>query len=157
VIHFADALLRVSALYRPIHGVIAHSFGTAGVTAALSRGFVSERVVFVAPVAHFQTFWDRFCDGLGISEEVWARTVAWAEAWLDVRFADVIPLNLAPKMSAPMLVLHDADDREVLIEDGVALAAAWPGAKVRKSERLGHNRILRDPATIAAAVSFLGG
>ena len=37
----------------------------------------------------------------------------------------------------------------------MALAAAWPGAGLVTTQDLGHVRILRDPAVVEAAVSFV--
>jgi pimeloyl-ACP methyl ester carboxylesterase len=60
-------------------------------------------------------------------------------------------------MEIPLLVLHDADDREVPFEEGAALAARWRGAVLRESHGLGHNRILRDPEIGVALTEFLLG
>jgi len=47
-------------------------------------------------------------------------------------------------MAVPLLVLHDAGDREMSFEEGVELAARGPRAELRRTEGLGHLRILRD-------------
>jgi hypothetical protein len=48
-----------------------------------------------------------------------------------------------------------ASDRYVPFDQGVLVAAAWPDARLKNTEGLGHNRILRDPDVIAAAAGFL--
>jgi pimeloyl-ACP methyl ester carboxylesterase len=90
-----------------------------------------------------------------MSDRVRRKLTADAEAWLGVRFDEAAPVHLAPRMTAPLLILHDAGDREVAFEEGVELASKWPGATLQRTEQLGHMRILRDPGTIAAAVAFL--
>jgi pimeloyl-ACP methyl ester carboxylesterase len=55
----------------------------------------------------------------------------------------------------PLLAFHDPEDREVPWHDAAAIAQAWPGARLIDVPRVGHHRILRDPAVIAQAVSFL--
>jgi pimeloyl-ACP methyl ester carboxylesterase len=60
-------------------------------------------------------------------------------------------------MRAPLLVMHDEQDRAVPVECGAILAEAWPGAELTKTQGLGHNRILRDPKAIADAVAFVRG
>jgi pimeloyl-ACP methyl ester carboxylesterase len=42
------------------------------------------------------------------------------------------------------LVIHDADDQDVPITDGRAIAERWPRAAFRMTSGLGHRRILRD-------------
>jgi len=63
--------------------------------------------------------------------------------------------DLAPRMDTPLLVLHDPEDREMPFEEGAEVATRWPGAILRRAERLGHLRILRDPECVAEAVGFL--
>ena len=58
-------------------------------------------------------------------------------------------------MTAPLLVIHDRDDRDVAWTDGAAIAGAWPGAELVSTAGLGHRRIVHDLAVVARAVSFL--
>jgi hypothetical protein len=44
---------------------------------------------------------------------------------------------------------------EPLVEQGFRLVREWPGAKLMTTIGLGHSRILRAPAVVAAAVDFL--
>jgi pimeloyl-ACP methyl ester carboxylesterase len=155
LVHGASALARVAALFGPVRCLIAHSFGAAVSTYALSRGLAVERAVFFAPPARFETFWQRFRMGVGVSDLVMERMLHRAEEWLDVRFAGISPVDLAPRMETPLLVLHDPEDREMPFGEGADLAASWPGAVLRRAEGLGHLRILRDPGCVAEAVSFL--
>ncbi len=157
VIHFADALQALAARFGPIRALVAHSFGAAGATNALARGLAVDRVVFIAPPARFDSFWNRFQDALGMSDRVRRKLTTDAEAWLGVHFDQAAPVHLAPRMTAPLLILHDAGDREVAFEEGVELASHWPGATLQRTEQLGHMRILRDPGCVAAAVDFLKG
>jgi len=41
------------------------------------------------------------------------------------------------------------------VSDGAAIAAAWPGARLRVTTGLGHRRMLSDPAVVAEAIAFL--
>lgn len=157
LVHFAAALERAAALWHPLSGLVAHSFGAAATTYALSRGLAADRAVFFAPPARFDTFWDRFRAGTGISDEVWKRLVRGAEDWLEISFDGLAPIQLAPRMTVPLLVLHDAADREMPFAEGAELATRWPGAQLHRCEGLGHLRILRDAPAIAQAVTFLTG
>src|SRR4051812_13781124 len=70
LIHFASALVRAAALFRPVRGVVAHSFGAAASTYAISSGLAVERAVFFAPPAGFESFWARFRAGVGVSQAI---------------------------------------------------------------------------------------
>ncbi len=155
LVHFGAALARAAALFGPVHGLVAHSFGAAGSTYQMSRGLAVGRAVFVAPPARFDGVWSRFRESFGVGDEVWRRMVADVERWLAVSFADIAPVDLAPAMTTPLLILHDQGDREVPIAEGAELASRWPGAVLVRREGLGHLRILRDGSAVAQAVAFL--
>ncbi|HEX4966799.1 MAG TPA: alpha/beta hydrolase [Thermoanaerobaculia bacterium] len=157
LIHFASALVRVAALFGPVRGLVAHSFGAAAGTYAMSSGLAVERAVFFAPPAGFESFWARFQAGVGVSQEVMDRMLHEAEEWLNVSFAGIGPAGLAPSMTVPLLVLHDPEDREVPFAEGAELARRWPGAELRPAAGLGHLRILRDAGCVEAAVKFVAG
>jgi pimeloyl-ACP methyl ester carboxylesterase len=57
----------------------------------------------------------------------------------------------------PLLIVHDRDDQETSWDAARALAGSWPDARLLTTTGLGHNRILADPAVVAAAVAFLRG
>jgi pimeloyl-ACP methyl ester carboxylesterase len=52
-------------------------------------------------------------------------------------------------------VIHDQDDRDVPIEEGIAVAQAWPGAQFVRTTGLGHRHILRDLEVIARVSAFI--
>jgi pimeloyl-ACP methyl ester carboxylesterase len=83
--------------------------------------------------------------------------IARLEARTGVPIADLEAMALAPRVKAPLLVLHDHDDREVPFEDGAEVADHWPGARLVATRGLGHRRILRAPAVITHVVEVVTG
>jgi hypothetical protein len=156
LVHCAKAIAGAAALFKPVRGLVAHSFGAAASTYAMSQGLPVGRAVFFAPPARFESFWSRFQVGVGVPEEIMRRVMRRAESWLDVRFEGLAPVDLASGMTTPLLVLHDPQDREMPFEDGVELAGRWPGAEIRPAQGRGHLRILRDEGCVGEAVEFLG-
>src|SRR6185369_12093057 len=73
LVHFAAAMTRAAALFGPLQGLVAHSFGAAASTYALSSGLAVGRAVFFAPPARFDSFWARFRVGAGVSPEIMER------------------------------------------------------------------------------------
>lgn len=155
VVHAAAAVEGVAALFRPVQGLIAHSFGAAASTYAMSRGVTVGRAVFFAPPASFESFWTRLQAGLGVSEGMIERMKQETERWLKVRFDGIAPLDLAPAMKTPLLVLHDPGDREMPFDEGEELVRRWPGAVLHRAAGRGHLRILRDETCVEEAVRFL--
>lgn len=155
IVHFARAIEAMALHLGGIDVLLAHSFGAAGSTLALSRGLRARRAVFLAPPASFHRIWARFRAGAGIPPPVWQRLLRRSELWLGMPLNGVEPVLLAPRLSIPLLILHDAGDRELPLSEGEELAAAWPGAVLRRLEGLGHLRLLKDPACLHEAVSFV--
>ncbi len=155
IVHFARALSAVGKVFGPGHGLIAHSLGGPAAAFAMSRGFPVERAVFVAPPADPGDWSMQFARRLGLSPRVMAAMRVRSERWLGVSWGDVSLTGLAVGQSAPLLVIHDQDDRDVPLRHGAAVAASWPGARLVETTGLGHNRILRDAGVVAQAVSFI--
>jgi pimeloyl-ACP methyl ester carboxylesterase len=155
LIHFAAALSRAGALFGPAAGLVAHSFGAAASTYALSRGLPVGRAVFFAPPASFHSFWARFQAGVGVPDEVMRRMLRASERWLNIRFEGLAVTDLALGMDVPLLIFHDPEDREVPFAEGAEVARVWPGAELRSPQGLGHLRILKNEACVREAVEFL--
>ncbi|MFZ6654480.1 alpha/beta hydrolase [Undibacterium sp. TJN19] len=64
--------------------------------------------------------------------------------------------QLQPGMQHRSLIMHDPLDREMPVEESLALAAAWPGSHITLLADVGHRRILRAPAVIQSVADFVG-
>lgn len=154
LVHFADTIQAAALAAGPFHAVIAHSMGAAAVTRALKHGLTTNRVVLIAAPARLTRFWGAFRSGLGVPDDVWHRMTVRAERWLKVRFADLQPVDAAPRMKTAALILHGQRDRTTPLGEGRELAAAWPGATFHAIET-GHLSILRDWRAILASLDFI--
>lgn len=148
----------------PLHAIVAHSIGGAATTYALFRvasvrraGAPAPRLAFIAPPTSAVRYTQHFAQQLGLDEAVRLRMIARLEARYGVPLADLDVLSAAPRMKAPLFVVHDHDDREVPFEAGAALAERWPGARLMATCGLGHRRILRAPEVIAEVVEVVTG
>ena len=70
-----------------------------------------------------------------------------------VEFMDVT--QIVPRLTTPALVVHDRNDKEIPLEEGLAVAAAWTGATMLVTERFGHRRIMLAGQVVQAVVEFL--
>jgi pimeloyl-ACP methyl ester carboxylesterase len=164
---FSAVVDSVRPFFQPLAGIIAHSMGGAAVTLALSRAcegtqstestLGAPRLVFIAPPIDVRDFVVTVSSELGLSEPTRHALERVVEKRVGERIDDLHAVPLARNMTAPLLVIHDEQDRAVPVECGAALAGAWPGAEITRTQGLGHNRILRDPQAIARAVAFVRG
>lgn len=141
-----------------VAGLIGHSLGSAAIGIALRnelKEHTTLRVVQIAPPGSLIRYSHFFARMLGLPERVraamqWRLEQRIGRKWQEFELPGALEF-LQPKA----LVIHDEHDAEVRIEDGLAVARAWPDARFKRTQGLGHNRILRDREVIAAAVDFL--
>jgi pimeloyl-ACP methyl ester carboxylesterase len=135
--------------------IVAHSFGAAATTVALRDTPFDGRLVYLSPPEDFAFFTETFGRMLGISADLAKRMERTIERQFGIDWSHLRGTALAPQMSAPLLVIHDEDDADVPSRFGRDLAAAWPDSSLMLTRNLGHRRILRDPAVIAATIEFI--
>ena len=152
---FISALERLGRELGSLEAIIAHSMGSAATTLAMARGLPVRRVVFLAPAADPAGYSERFAEALGLTPDVLRRMKQSIERRFGQPWEDFDVLRAARKMTAPLLVFHDRDDRDVAWTDGEAIAAAWPGAELVSTEGLGHRRIVHDPGVVSRTIAFL--
>lgn len=139
----------------PVRGYITHSLGGAAVATAMRNGVPRARVVMVAPPASLVRYSRFFAKYIGISERVRAAMQWRFEARYGVRWHEFELPQAVDRIDAPALVIHDSHDDDVPFAAGLAVARAWPDARLVRTERLGHRRVLRDARVIRDAVDFV--
>lgn len=152
---FALALEAVARSAGPLAGIVAHSLGAAACTVALARGLDARSVVYLAPPEEPGGYLRRAARFLGFGDGIAERTQARIERRFGFRFVDARGSQLAAGLRVPLLAIHDREDEDVAPAEGARLVASWPGARLVTTAGLGHTRLLRDPAVVAAAVDFV--
>lgn len=151
----ADMVARVGRATGGPYAVVAHSFGAAATAVAVRDGLKVERAVFISPPADPRWGLADFAKTVGLPEGVKQRMAARMEARFDIPLRDLALPNFVPFLKVPLRVFHDVGDREVPFQSGEAIARAWPGAKLTRTEGLGHYRILYAPEVVKPAVDFI--
>lgn len=155
LVAFADGIFAAARACGDVHGIVAHSMGSAAAGMALQEGLTVERSAFIAPPYSLEFYAEQFTQLLGLSERVHTRMLRGMERRFSVRMADLTFERVRPATETPLLVVHDVDDREVPFELGERIADGWPGAQLIPTRGLGHRRILRDPQVVRSVTRFL--
>jgi pimeloyl-ACP methyl ester carboxylesterase len=115
------------------------------------------RLVYLAPSEDFAHYPRVFSHWLGLSGHLSDRMRRTVEGRLGITMAELRGGLLAPRMSAPLLVVHDEDDVDVPWQDGKTYVEAWPESTLLTTTGLGHRRILREPEVMKAVAAFIRG
>ncbi|HJV21545.1 MAG TPA: alpha/beta hydrolase [Holophagaceae bacterium] len=153
---FAEALRAAEAHLGPLHGIVGHSLGGISTLAALADGLEARRAVVIAAPSHPQRFYRQLLERLGVAPGRWEALEAAFERRVGRAWQEVEGTALARRLTVPLLVIHDDQDREIPLAEAVATAAAHPDAKLLTTSGLGHRRILKDPHVIREVVRFMG-
>jgi pimeloyl-ACP methyl ester carboxylesterase len=155
---FAEVLAEVAWHYGGAHAFVGHSLGAAAGALALANGKARfERAVLIGPPADLVGYSRRFARWYWMPEAVRGAMQHAIEERYGILWQDLEVARLAPRLSAPALVIHDRDDRHVPWTQGARIAQLWPGARLMSTDGLGHRRILEDEAVTCAAADFIAG
>jgi pimeloyl-ACP methyl ester carboxylesterase len=157
LLRFRDCLAETLRTHSPVHAVVGHSLGGGAlltVLAETSEHHPNKICLFGVP-NDMDYVLESFAMMLALKPA--------AKASLDQRFQkrfgrtakDISVVAAAPHVRVPVLVVHDDDDNVAPIAQGLAVAAALPGATLWRTQGFGHSGALRDPATIHRVVEFL--
>lgn len=152
----ADAVRAMARRAGPLAGVVAHSVGSVATLLALADGIEAPRAAVLAPPATLDGAVARMARRVGLSSDAEARLRRRVEAryGLDV-WQRLDAADTGPRVRADVLVVHDVDDREVPVGDGVRVARAL-GTEPVLTTGLGHGRVLVDDEVAARVLAHLG-
>jgi pimeloyl-ACP methyl ester carboxylesterase len=155
LVEFLRAMRAIVRLFGPPDFLVGHSFGGAAAIFGITELALPVRgAVLVSPAPGPAYYVDRFARTLGLPA---ARTHGMVKRLVQRvgrSLESLDAVSAAQHACVPALIFHDPADREVPFEFSRRMTDAWNGARLVEAPSLGHKRILRAPATIAAAVDF---
>jgi len=155
---FADVLAELAWHHGDVQAFIGHSLGAAAGALALANGKVRfEKAVLLSPPASLVGHSRRFARWYWMPEAVRRAMQSAIEERYGVLWEKLEVAQLAPRLSAPALVIHDREDRQVPWTQGARVAQLWPGARLMSTDGLGHGRLLADERVTRAAADFIAG
>jgi pimeloyl-ACP methyl ester carboxylesterase len=155
VVEYARALIRVGHQVGPLAGIVAHSFGAGATPIALHRGLDAKRAVLISGPSSLASVVERWGTNHGLADKEIPRFVRLVEHEIGEPMADFDLPHIVAGLTTPALIVHDRSDKEIPVDDGLTLAAAWPGARMLITERHGHRRIMIASEVVRAIVRFL--
>jgi pimeloyl-ACP methyl ester carboxylesterase len=154
---FVHAIHSMAQRFGNPAGIVAHSLGAAASILALQEGLSAERAVFLSPPAECEKYSERFGHFLALPAPVREAMKSRLARRYSFRWEDLRMCELAPRMTARLLVFHDRGDTKVPFKDGAAIVRAWPNAELVPTLGYGHHRILRHADVVRRTALFMQG
>lgn len=150
-------LFEAQARLGPFEAVVAHSMGAVASLHAISLGLSARRLVALAPSSPPAAVLRWFGDAFELAPGLLARMRERIELHEGTAMEQFEASWFAPRMNAPVLLVHDRADRMAPFANSEALARALPRARLHPTEGLSHRRVLADPRVIDLALAHVAG
>lgn len=151
----ADALLEAAAALGGVEALVGHSLGGAAAAIAVEFGLPVRRLALLAAPARPSIMISHFADQVGLPPRARRMLDAWFDRHAGRPVARLDPVAIALPPGIEALVVHDADDDVIPVEEARRLQAAWPAARFLYTAGLGHRELLANVGVLAALADFL--
>ena len=155
LVEFLRAMRLVAGALGDPEVIVGHSFGGAAAVFGITElGLPVRAAVLFSPAPGPAYYVDRFVRAVGLPAERTDGMVRRLVERVGRPMESLDAVVAARSTDVPALIVHDPRDREVSFAFAEQMRDAWRGSQLVPAPALGHKRILRDPAMIAAAVDF---
>ncbi len=152
----AQAVQGVADALGPVRAVVGHSLGGAAATFAITEGWLEvERAAIIAAPTGPTYMLNAIARRFGMNEARKEKLFEELKRVVGYRPEEIELMPKVASLAIPALIVHSKDDAMVRFATGEKWAANWPGAQMLTLEKLGHRRLLFDPATAGKIADFL--
>lgn len=151
---FVEALHATRGAVGQFAAIVGHSFGGFTSLLAIAHGLDAGRLVTIGAPSSVPEVLREFQRLVGLPVRAFPAMVRALEQRVGAPMASFDVASFAPRVRAPVLVVHDVGDEEVPYADATRLAELL-GAHLLRTEGLGHRRILYAPGVVSAIVEFI--
>lgn len=155
LIEFWTSISAVAEKAGGVQAIVAHSIAGAAAAMSVVNGLTPRRLVMISAPSHPSRVFHRFLDWVGFSPRMKQRAFHRVEHDLQFAWQDLEVEVWGPKIGIPLLLIHDAADREIAYQESVDAAAIVSNAHLITTRGLGHRRILEDADVVRAVVGFV--
>jgi pimeloyl-ACP methyl ester carboxylesterase len=157
IVEFEETLQKIVALKGAPHAVIAHSFGGGAVLMAAMHGLPIKKLINISSPTIGDEIINTYLRAIQGSPATGTFFKEYVLRAYGKPFDEFTALHFIRHLPAPLslMLVHDANDREVSLAHAEALIRVYPSAKLLRTEGLGHTRILKDNEVIQACETFI--
>lgn len=154
---FRETLNRIYEMHGEPSAIIAHSFGGVAVLFAAMHGLRVHKLVNIASPTIGDEVIRTYLKAVNGSWSTGLFFKDYIKRTLGKTFDEFSSLHFVRNLPQPidMLLVQDENDREVEMRHAEALIAVYPQARLLRTHKLGHTRILKDDEVIRQIVAFI--
>jgi len=152
----AEAITEIHKREGDFEALVAHSFGVPCSLYAMKRGLVTNKLIAISTPATASGLIDKFCKIIKANKKTHQSINARMNTFIgDLTMSDIAAEDMAREIDQECLVIHDKHDRMIRSREGLAVQKNLRHSEFMLTQRLGHNRILKDPQVISRCVEFI--
>ncbi len=152
---FVETILEVETRFGPFHGAVGHSLGGMSLLNAAKKGMKFPKLVLIGSGDIVQDIFDNFVSNLTLKPEYSQLLRLHFENKYQDKMDNYSGYQSAKEIKIPVLVIHDKNDDEVLVDAGVNIHKHLENGQLFLTEGLGHRKILGNPIVIEKTVQFI--
>jgi omega-6 fatty acid desaturase (delta-12 desaturase) len=157
MVDFGDAVMQTIAQHGPIYGIVANSYGAAATALMLNREpqIHVDKLFLVSPMNHIQQHIDIFEKLLGFPSYMQTDLLDAIQRRLPLPLEQCDVVAAMKHLTIPTMIVHDEHDFIIPFATSKAIAAACRNSILKKTQRLGHRRVLRSELVQQWMLEFL--
>jgi len=155
IIEVSSIIQTLAAQEKDLLAIISHSLGGVCAGHAIKAGIKPEYFISIGAPTSMEYIVDSFCATIGASEKVKKELVNSIEGIFKVPYRTESLAHVAKNFNMNGLIIHDRNDRLVPYEQANELLKSWAGSKLFTTEKLGHNRTLKNKNVIETIMQKL--
>lgn len=152
---FIASILELEKKYGPFDYAIGHSLGGMSVLNAIKQGLNVKKAVVIGSGDKITDILIDFVDKLGLKHSIVNKMKMFFEQKFGVPMEDYAAHEAAKKVNIPTLVIHDEEDNDVPVFCAHNIHKHLSDGQIMITQKLGHRKILGDPAVITKIISFI--
>lgn len=152
---FVETILEVETQFGPFHGAVGHSLGGMSLLNAAKKGMKFPKLVLIGSGDVVQDIFNNFVSNLTLKPEYSQLLRLYFENKYQDKMDNYSGYQSAKEIKIPVLVIHDKNDDEVLVDAGINIHKHLENGQLFLTEGLGHRKILGNPIVIEKTVQFI--
>jgi pimeloyl-ACP methyl ester carboxylesterase len=152
---FVICVQQLEKQYGPFDAAIGHSFGGIALLNAVSQGLKLNNLVVIGTDNSIPEIIKSSVKKFSLKPIIAQKLIDLMNQRLNVNVEDYSSQNVAKKIYIPTLVIHDSDDKYVLVSNALAIRHSLKKGELLMTHGLGHHKILKDSRTNQRIIDFI--